>query len=364
MVSINSLSMSAKSLAKTGLFVLTIAFLLHWGFGNWVKSIWFMPVNMPVSLPVGHVQSTEFETNLSADYWVAFDADYEISYRTEQPCSAGAWKDVHWSLFRISSDAAEERLLWATNRNPAEDGFVRGFHGPRGKYRLEWDIPPEAACLNSGHPRLAISTPSDAYEAAESVLSFLFLFCGGAGGMLILRGISALLRERFARPQALRMLPELSVRQLLRLRRHRPVAPIASLPHFPLIIWFVLFAPMVAVALAEGSRTGRGFLVSFERPGSAVQDGSSWRETLSVYEDDQAKYYVNGQSVELSQLSEKLQQELGKRAVWIVYFEAGDSIRFADAANVMNTIRELGAKVIWITPQARRELSFQPSKRD
>jgi hypothetical protein len=64
---------------------------------------------------------------------------------------------------------------------------------------------------------------------------------------------------------------------------------------------------------------------------------------------------VNGQVVEHESLPVKLQEELGKRMVWAVYFEADNVGLFQETANAVDAIQGLRAKLIWITPKMREE---------
>jgi hypothetical protein len=52
-------------------------------------------------------------------------------------------------------------------------------------------------------------------------------------------------------------------------------------------------------------------------------------------------------------LRAKLQDELAKRVVWMVYVEAGANSVFEDRVYSTDTIQGVGAKVIWITPGMR-----------
>jgi hypothetical protein len=84
---------------------------------------------------------------------------------------------------------------------------------------------------------------------------------------------------------------------------------------------------------------------------------SPWAETLGVYVDGLGQFYVNGRAVAREDLRAKLQEELGRRAVWTVYFEANEDCTFMNATYTFDTIQGLGAKVVWITPRIRQELN-------
>jgi len=67
------------------------------------------------------------------------------------------------------------------------------------------------------------------------------------------------------------------------------------------------------------------------------------------------KYYINGEPVPRDGLRTRLQQELNKRLVWTVYFEADYDTLNMDAVYAMDTIEGLGATLVWITPKVREE---------
>ena len=52
-----------------------------------------------------------------------------------------------------------------------------------------------------------------------------------------------------------------------------------------------------------------------------------------------------------------LEEELSRRALWTVYFEADDDVAYGEAVYAIDTIQGLGAQVYWITPQVRQELN-------
>ena len=67
------------------------------------------------------------------------------------------------------------------------------------------------------------------------------------------------------------------------------------------------------------------------------------------------RFYVNGKQVPREDLRSRLEEELLRRGVWVVYFEADDNCLYMDAVYAMDTIQGLGAKMIWITPKTREE---------
>jgi biopolymer transport protein ExbD len=89
---------------------------------------------------------------------------------------------------------------------------------------------------------------------------------------------------------------------------------------------------------------------------SVIWEKSLWQETLSVYLVSGEKYYINGRPVPREALGVILQQELNHRMVWTVYFEADSDAVYMDAIYAMDTIRQRGANLVWITPRVRQEL--------
>src|SRR5207237_1013743 len=75
--------------SRVGLVIIVLTIPPPLVTAHWLKIRKFQPVNMPVLLPVGHVETTVFETNLRGDYFVNFEVDYEISYRATRALFRG-----------------------------------------------------------------------------------------------------------------------------------------------------------------------------------------------------------------------------------------------------------------------------------
>jgi biopolymer transport protein ExbD len=356
--------MPSKALIKVGLVILTMAILSPWVSGFWLRTRRFQPVDMAVYLPVGSLQTTQFATNLRGDYYVRFSADDAISYATMNRCSAVAWREVRWTLYRLSGDATKTREPWASNRNPVGDELIWGFHGPTGKYELEWEIPPEASCLNTGHPHLLVYTSSETYDQANGLLRFLSPVFAGAGLMLVLRGLGGFLRRRLAGTQTIRMLPELTLRNVLPVRPANgggPMAPMIHLSNFT-IVWSCILGVLLFFNVSITSPTHYGVFVKIDERGTVALQKSPWPETMSVYVGVDNRFYVNSKLVAPEELRTKLMEELGRQMVWTVYFEADESSLFGKAVYAMDAIKGVGAKVVWITPKVREELNSQAAR--
>lgn len=146
------------------------------------------------------------------------------------------------------------------------------------------------------------------------------------------------------------------LRNVLPWHHHRLASPITQLPNFGLIYGAVLWVVIFIFMIVEEPRHSYGLPIDFGTHRSVVWEKNPWQESLSVYLAVGEKYYLNGQPVPRDNLRTRLQQELNKRVVWTVYFEADDDTLYANAIYAMETIQGLGAKLIWITPEFRRKL--------
>jgi len=101
-----------------------------------------------------------------------------------------------------------------------------------------------------------------------------------------------------------------------------------------------------------------------------VATDSPWPTAPAGYIDGNGNFSLNGNVIPGHDLRLRLQQELARRTVWTVYFEAANDSSYGDAVFAMDTIQGLGAQVIWLTPKLRQQLrpasppSFRPSTDD
>jgi len=116
-----------------------------------------------------------------------------------------------------------------------------------------------------------------------------------------------------------------------------------------MVVAFIFYRGLLMHPPAQGLR------ISFSKGKVAQAFESPWKESLGVYIDRRGRFLVNGQVVQHESLPVKLQEELGKRMVWTVYFEADNASLFRETAYAIDKIQGLGAKVIWITPKMRDE---------
>jgi biopolymer transport protein ExbD len=348
--------MPPKALAKVGFIALALALLVPWGYAHWLKTRTFKLVDKPVLLEAERIQTEDFEINLREFYHVQIEVDYSSDYWVEErTCPFRYWEAADWRVYRLSGRGHGTRELWASSAEMREHGtFPIGFNGIRGKYQLEWNVPTASVCLNTRHPRLHVYATSFEYEEFGGFLQFVCIFLGGTGILLVLRAIGAAIFGRFMDKRPPRIFPATELRNVIPWQRHRPMARIRDLPNFGLVygfvLWVLVFLFMIFVPLKP-----KGLLVDFRGVKTVGVEKSPWTETLGVYVDAQRGFFVNQQPVAREELRGRLQEELLRRGIWVIYFEADSNCLFMDAVYAIDTIQGLGAKLVWITPKMREE---------
>ncbi len=346
--------MPPKTLAKAGIVVAVLAVLVSWGAAYWLRTRTFEALDMPVTLEPGKVLTADFEINLLEDYAVLINTNYDVLSERECP-SIRIW-DTDWKVYRFAGWLTKKRELWASSEEIRRQGdFPTGFHGVPGKYQLEWSVPSEAVCLNGRHGNLRVRTDSRNYEEIVGLIQYACLFLLGTGIVLVFRALGQRLLGNLIERRPLRLFPGMVARNVLPLRRHPPQPPIKDLPNFGLVYGCILVV-LLLLFLMNRPLPWRGLLVDFRQSNALASQKSPWAETLGVYVDARGQFYVNGKMVARDKLRAKLKEELNRRMVWTVYFEAHQNSIFAETTFTIDTIQGLGAKVAWITPRIRQEL--------
>jgi biopolymer transport protein ExbD len=187
----------------------------------------------------------------------------------------------------------------------------------------------------------------------------VFWFCVslvGAGGLLFFRGALRMLSPQPALDRKLALFPGIVPGSVVRCQRHRPMPLIAELPNFGLIYGAVLWVLIIIHMMFYGAGRSYGLPIDFGVHEAVVWEKSPWTETLSVYLGADEKYYIDGEMVPREMLRTRLRQELSRRMVWTIYFEADGDAPYMDAIYAIGVIEGLGAKLVWITPGVREEL--------
>jgi biopolymer transport protein ExbD len=304
-------------------------------------------LDIPISLAPGRITTGDFNVDPESLYHVEVEMDRR-GYTSPVGCEPRSVLRTQWT---VSSDGD----VVDRGSSPWDDTglTIADLYDGKSRYALDVTVFPGASCLNAGSPRLKVRThpdPSDLYTS----LIWLSLLSIGCGFVLFIRSC---LWEASARKPALRIFPGMILRNVFPLQRHRPMPLLRGLPDFGLFCGSVLFILIAIFMIFEHGRPSKGLLVKIELRDILAWQKSPSQETLGVYVDGDRRFYVNGHPVPKEELRTKLSEELAKRIVGTVYFEADDNCEFADAAYSIDTIQGLGARVIWITPQVREELN-------
>jgi biopolymer transport protein ExbD len=350
--------MPPKTLLKAGgvaFLLAVVSFSLGW---YWFDTRTFEPVNVPVQFEAGKTQTVEFPINLQDDYSVRILVDYSLDDWAPGKCSDKLWQEADWKVYRLDGRSPNVKELWASSEEMRKQGLVPdGFHGSRGRYKLEWSVPNTAVCLNPRHPQLRVWADSSPYETGFAFVLIACIATVMAGSGALLRAMVLWLPVVLRGSRIPRIFPDMAITNVIRLRPHRPMPLISVLPDFR-TAWFCIIGVLTVLFCLFLTRWGwqpTGLPVDFKLERSVIVEKNPWAETMAVYVDAKRGFFVNGKEVPREELRSKLEEELQRRGVWVVYFEADGNCLYMDAVHAIDTIQGLGAKLIWITPKMREE---------
>jgi biopolymer transport protein ExbD len=303
-------------------------------------------LDIPVSLSPGHVSTADFTVEADTLYYV--DVVVGPIAHTPVDCRPYSVLGTQWTL-RSGGQVVER------GSSPWEDSglTIAAILGENGRYAFDMTVLPGASCLNARNPRLRVRThvhPSDLYSS----LNWLSIWMIATGLVLLIRLWAARVFE--VQPMS-RIFPGMALRNVVRLQRHSSM-PLNQLPNYGASwVWSCVLLIVMIFGMAAAHRREYGLMVSLKEGDSPVWQRNAWPQTLSVYVDGQDRFYLNGRPVPPEDLRVKLNSELEKRVNWTVYFEGDDNCSYGAAVFAIDTIQGLGAKLIWITPRVRGQLS-------
>lgn len=350
--------MPPKTLVKVGGGAILLAVAVYSLTLYWLTTRTFEPVNMPVKLEAGTIKNVEFPINLRENYVVGINVDYSLDDWTEGKCSDKLWQETDWKVYRLHGDGPNNRELWASSEEMRKQGlWPHEFHALRGRYELEWSVPASAVCLNPRHPQLKVRADRSSYETAFGFVLFACWLFTMAGAGAFFRAAVIWLQKPLEGNRTPRIFPDMVATNVIPRFRHRPMPLMRVLPDFR-DAWFCIIgilAVLFCLFLTSWGFRSQGLAVDFKGERTVVTGNNPWAETMAVYVDPKRGFLVNGKVVARKELGSKLREEMSRRGIWVVYFEADDNCLYMDAIFAMDTIEGLGAKVIWITPKTREE---------
>ena len=200
-------------LSRTKFVGLTLIFAGIGAYGAWV--LWLttrteLPVNIPISMAIGHIRTREFELNMSAPYIIAVEVQKKNIPFDTLNCLLGlsmaststtlhecpdrpsvvmaSWvltSDGH-TVARGSSDDYRSGA-WMNDAISRELGHFQSQSGRR--YVLDVNVLADGALLTPGNPRLRVEVHPEVYEGNIVVSIILFLAMGvlaSVGAILLL----------------------------------------------------------------------------------------------------------------------------------------------------------------------------------
>jgi biopolymer transport protein ExbD len=206
---------------------------------------------------------------------------------------------------------------------------------------------------------------SDNYDfPIKAFVAFIFYSLSGAGVLSIFRGLKLAIARESSYQSLPRIFPGLELRNLTARNRPNSGSPlILPMLNAFSVSWICVLMTLVIIFMVfDIGRVSEGLLVSWKRNSHISAAESPWPETMSVYVGARGKLLLNGKEIGWENLEAKLHEELGRRAEWTVYVEGDRDSMFMETAHVIDTIQELGAKPMWITPKTREEWKKQAAQ--
>jgi len=331
---------------------------LHAGFEHWLNTRTLEPLNMPVSLARGDIRTGKFYINLKGWFFINLGVDYQ--FPEDAKCQFGGRDSILKASLILYRDG---QIL--NQFNEATLGYSYYFYAEqKGNYDLDVQVLTDAGCLNVRHPRIRIYCSQD--------YSGLQFGIGCLAGILSLAGISLLAHSAVAwimdTQSAIRTAPAIFQDVDYRISpSHRPLRHrFSSLPSFG-VFWATILAigavlPMCVLQFALKS-IPKGIFISLLKDGFQAPKADHLPAPILIRVKERAglppTLYLNSKPVSWEGLHDALQAELARRPDWVVYIRGDENIQFQYVVSVMDTVRELHAKAVLLTPNTQEFVSIR-----
>lgn len=291
-----------SSTAWVGLGLIFTGILWFGGWWVWEATRIWTPLDVPVSLSVGHVRTAEFKVNVESDYAVGIAVDRNSDY--ELPCRIGVqWCEDNPSVLDAAWSVSKADRVVARGTSEAEhDTFWLGwasvarrfgtFHATAGRYTADVNFLKDGSRLNERTPRLVVIELGSEGENAISRVADAFLVCVlffTAGAFVIVRSAIVQAREKWAALAKASCLTEpgpqrpvfgatRSSSATVSLRHHRELRPWNAWP-FSRTSWYGLIATNIYqmgaipafLLYSLGHPFTVGLTIHLAKPGIAAQ---------------------------------------------------------------------------------------------
>ncbi|HJT69864.1 MAG TPA: hypothetical protein VJ731_06675 [Terriglobales bacterium] len=313
---------------------------------RWIDTRTFVPVDIPVSLAVGHIRTGPFKINLKDEYQVQIKTGWESHF--DSNCLAYMHlPKADWFLYK-------DGQLVKKNIASEPSDYLGSFDSENGTYELDLEIRSDSRCLDPGHPRLLVYRNKADYEDyANPILWFAGLSIT-LGASLVLLGVFT--RSTESHLSSIRISNSEIVGQNFQWAQKLPLRrAITGIPPFGLLagIAFALFAILMMTLTSAFQYRSRGLWVHLLKPGAMPVKPDAWTEPLIVLVKDagpgqEPRLCVNSKVVAWDDFASALKHELSGRREWTVYVEGEDRMPWADVASVIDIARGDGAKVFLV----------------
>jgi biopolymer transport protein ExbD len=337
-------------------------FALFPAYHHWLATRTWEPVDIPVSLAPGHINTGDFEVNLHRTFHFAI----ETAYSYDPACQDYNVLQTRWWLSRDGQAVETWEDFWNNHwarvpHGPMSGSYLGAFEGDPGRYSLDVEIASDASCLQKYQPKLRVYADDSNYAKGgwifEMTLLTSCLLIGVGAGFL---GVSCALPAAIEVPsrESLAIFKTLRVRREASRRKLMVMGPASILPtvgYFYAATFFLLFLTMVPFRLGR-SRWDQGIPARLLRA-NLIQASLDQPQTgLLVEVDGNGDLYLSSKPVTAAELQRALEDEFARRADWSVYVEADPDVAYAGVVRAMDTVRGAHGKVILLTPDTRADV--------
>ena len=362
--------------ARIGLGLVLIGVCWFGSWALWAATRIWVPLQMPISLSQGHIQTAEFKINL--------EGTYELYIEFQPVFDDGSGAGVHCPspLPRTAWSLSKGGQVVKNGNGGGHEGMGGFFYAGAGRYTLDFDVRDNGTCLNAGSPRLVIAAFRYQHPEVDDNLTgafFLSLLFAVTGFNLFVHSYRA---RRYQEPAC--SLTEPGPQSPLtdggsgspevaasRTRRAHTAFPTVGSEHdhlkltrsyvwrFQRASWFGLIAVNIYLLVllpfwvmqAWAWVTPVGLRLHLLFPAAPAQVSPGIQPLLvrvaSGGSGAVPNLYVNSQLVSWQDFGTVLQKELSRRPPnWPVYLEGDGDMEWRYAVNAIDTIRGLHAEVI------------------
>lgn len=168
------------------------------GHAYWITTRKRIPLDVPISLSRGHIETDDFQVNLASGYDVEIEVENTAALPNLECLMWGCYESpaalrARWTL---SSTRGRPEGSGSTDQTNGGSGLIGTvgrkigyFRSSGGRYRLDLDVLSDTAMLNAGNPRLKVEADGNGYNrisAHYDLLPFGPLILAVIGGTLLL----------------------------------------------------------------------------------------------------------------------------------------------------------------------------------